>query len=72
MTGKTEYQFRIDFYKAKMVRYKRRYLGRLPSRSTFRRWVRECNRRLRQQKEADPCLDPSDQAGPPALNGPPN
>lgn len=53
MKDKTDYQFRIDFYKAKRMRYSKRYPARLPSRSTFRRWVRECNRRLRQQKEAE-------------------
>lgn len=46
MTGKNEHQFRIDFYKAKRMRYSKRYPGRLPSRSTFRRWTRECNNAL--------------------------
>jgi len=51
MKDKTEYQLRIDFYKAKMASYVRRYPAALPSRSTFRRWARECNKQLHERAE---------------------
>jgi len=52
MKDKTEYQFRIDFYKGKRMRYSKRWPGRLPSCSTFRRWFRECNEQLQERAEA--------------------
>lgn len=46
MTDKSEYQFRIDFYKAKMAAYRKRRPGRLPARTTFRQWAHECDEAL--------------------------
>ena len=42
----TDYEFRISFYKEKFAQYEAAHPGRLPSGSTIRRWVKECNKQL--------------------------
>lgn len=43
------WQRRVDFYGEKWESYKEKYPDRYPAKSTVRRWVRECNEKLKEE-----------------------